>query len=168
MSGLVNVQIDGFDQLVEKLTKLGNPRTTRRAMIAVHRPVLRPVVQAYREEIPERSAVLKSGPRAGQKQGQKNKYGPLPNLKKSVGIIAGRSPVNIRMYVGLRAGSRYKNDGWYGRMIHYGFQVKSTKREIPANPFADRAAQRSVPQANKKAVVLIERQVQKLIEKLSK
>lgn len=167
MSGLVNVQIDGFDQLVEKLTKLGNPRTTRRAMIAVHRPVLRPVVTAYRNEVPERSPVIKSGPRAGKRQHQKNQYGSLPNLKKSVGIITGKDPVNVRMYVGLRAGKSRKNDGWYGRLVHYGFKTRDGQ-QVPGNPFKERAWAQTKAPATQRAISGVQKALNKQIEKLSK
>lgn len=167
MSSLITTDVQGFDELIKKLTQLGDVRKTRRAMIAIHRPVLRPVVAAYRNEVPSRSSTIQSGPRAGKKQHKNNKFGPLPNLKKSVGIIAGKNPTNVQMYVGLRAGSRYKNDGWYGRMIHYGFQTRD-KKQVPGNPFKDRAWRQSGVPATKKALDLATKQIDKQIKKLSK
>ncbi len=167
MSTLVGVDIKGMDELIHKLSQIGDARKTRRALISIHRPVLRPVVAAAKREAPKRSSVIMSGPRAGKKQSQNNKFGPSPNLKKAIGIIVGKGNPNINMYVGPRAGSKRKNDGWYARLIHYGFKAGG-RTTVPANPFMDRASRQTVPGAQKKALNMAAKQIDKQIKKLSK
>jgi hypothetical protein len=154
------VQIEGFDQLVIKLSRLGDPRRTRSSFIKIMRRVMKPVVKAAKQEAPEGDQ-----PHARYSNGSKVAEYEPGNLKRSIGIIRGRSIKNPVIYVGPRAGKKGgKNDGYYGHLVHWGHINGSTV--IPGDPYMERAykktGNRLTREAAQKAAQVIQKEIQRL------
>lgn len=110
MSSLLQVDVEGYNELIKKITKLGDDKDKRRETLILLRQVAKPTLDAARTLAP----VSK---RAHWARGKKIQPG---NLKKSLGNITGRSKTNPTIYVGARA--KRKHDGWYAHFVHDGHE----------------------------------------------
>lgn len=127
-----DAEITGTDSLDTIFQKLPN-QFNRKIMMSIFRKAAAPVNRAIKSNTPVRSS--KKPIRSGNKQikGAATSGIRWPgNLKASIGNIAGKGKYPT-LYVGPRMGSKYKNDGWYGK-----FLINGTKY-IKANPFVGKA-----------------------------
>lgn len=133
-------QVEGIEELVAKLTKIGDPKKTRSTLLKLLRKQARPIVLAARQEAPvsdkEHVRYVNGQVAARYKPG---------NLAKSIQVIPGKkesSRVNPIVYVGPRstrkAGS-IKYDGYYGHIVHYDNPRSKARVVVPGNPFMERA-----------------------------
>lgn len=148
------VEIEGFDQLRQQISKLGKDSLKRREMLKILRQSAKATVRAAKREAPVSAAPhLVSGRRT-------RKVIQPGNLKKSIGNITGRSKTIPTIYVGARA--KRNHDGWYAHFVHGG-----TRSGIQPNPFMDRAYNQTKGQVTPDLEQKVARYVQKQINKLS-
>lgn len=152
-------EIKGFDTLRAKVKQLPD-KLKKREMLRILRIVAKPTVSAARQEAPVGDRVHK---RYSRRDGRVlGVYNP-GNLRKSIGNITGKKGlgrVNAVLYVGPRSKGR-KYDGYYGHMVHGG----TVKQE--ANPYMDRAYNRTKGQVTVDAEARVAKALQKQIDKLS-
>lgn len=134
------VQIEGFQELQQKLKVLGDDRGKRKSVERVLRKAARSTVVAARGEVPVRTG----------------------NLKKSIGVVRARRSRDPLLYVGPRGGRRYKNDGFYG-----GFVEQGTKKGIQPNRYMARAYNKTKGGVTREAVAGVSKVIQAEIAKLS-
>jgi hypothetical protein len=130
-------KVEGIEELVAKLTKIGDPKKTRSTLLKLLRKQARPIVQAARQEAPvgdkEHKRYLNGQVVASYKPG---------NLAKSIQVIPGKkgsARVNPIVYIGPRAGKKSTYDGYYGHIVHYDNARSKARVVVPGNPFMDRA-----------------------------
>lgn len=112
MSSL-DFQVKAINNTLSKLPKQMK-KTKRKTELAAGRVM----IKAIRAKTPKRSGVLRKS------------VGRITNLKRAV-----------YTYIGIRAGKKQRNDGWYARFVEYG-TVKQ-----PARPFFKAAASSGVSAA---------------------
>lgn len=168
MSNVLNVTVQGFEELKAKIKALANDKDKKREMLIVLRQVAKPTLNASKAMVPvstkshiARKKKILSG-----------------NLKKSLGLITGKGP-EPTIYVGARA--KGNNDGWYAHFVHdgvniynKGFKRKRKKganngsaiRRTARNPFLKNAYQQTqssvTADAEKKMAAFIQRRINKL------
>lgn len=152
------VDITGFKELNAKIKTLPD-KVKKREMLKVLRIAAKPTVAAARQEAPVGDKVHK---RYSRRDGSVLGVYDPGNLRKSIGNITGKKGLgraNAVLYVGPRSKGK-KYDGYYGHMVHSGTKTQS------ANPFMDRAYNRTKAQVTadteKKVAKLIQRQIDKL------
>lgn len=114
MSGYT-IKIEGVDELVKNLKKFSNRATRKKVVNAAQRDAFNRsgIINVAKAQTPV-SAYKHSSNRGG-------KVKHLPgNLRKSIGLITGKSKKFPNVQLGYRAGEKRKNDGWYGFMVHEG------------------------------------------------
>ncbi len=122
MSSNLDIQVQGFPELVAKIQKLDNDKKKFREMIAILKQVASGTVKASKRNAPVSNAPhLISGKRTRAiiRPG---------NLKRSLGTIVGKkgsSAKNPTVYVGPRA--KGMNDGWYGNFVEAGHNIYKGK-----------------------------------------
>lgn len=159
MSSKSIVEIEGYEELQQKIKKLENPKDKRREVLSILRNVSRSTVKAARNFAPiskkshvARGKVIQPG-----------------NLKKSIGTITGRkgsAKDNPTVYVGPRA--KGNHDGWYGHFVEEGVNVynKGFKRKRKKGANDKAAVRRTKGQYYmKKAYAATQGQVSSQLEK---
>lgn len=171
MSSHLQVNVEGYNELINKIKKLGDDKDKRRETLILLRQVAKPTLDTARTLAP----VSK---RAHWARGKKIQPG---NLKKSLGNITGRSKTNPTIYVGARA--KRKHDGWYAHFVHDGVNVyrKGFKRKrkkganthaaiarTDGNPFLRKAYEQTKSSVTADAEKRFSKFLQRRIDKLSK
>ena len=115
-----HIDVQGFDELKEKIKKLADPRDKKREVLGILRQVAGATVARARQLAPvskkphvARKVLINPG-----------------NLKKSIGTITGRkgnAAINPTIYAGPRV--KGNNKGWYGAMVEAGH--KKAQQVIP-------------------------------------
>lgn len=108
------IEIEGFQELQNKIKKLGNDKDKKREILSILRNEAKSTVNAAKTFAPvskkphvARGKVIQPG-----------------NLQKSIGAITGRkgrARINPTIYVGPRAKGKW--DGWYGHFVHEGVNI---------------------------------------------
>ncbi len=165
-------EIKGFDELTKKIKKLPD-RAKKREVIKILRRSAQTTVKAARQEAPKSEKVhtLKGG-----KEIQPG------NTKKSIGVQVARKAKNPMIVVRPRSTGQY--DGFYARaFVIFGHNIyragfrrnrrgnrrlnnRGAKSRIPANPFMNRAKQKTEGKVSKEALASTEKYIQKLIDRL--
>lgn len=166
------VEIKGFDELVRKIKTLPD-KAKRKEVIKILRKSAQTTVKVARQEAP------KSDKRHTLKGGKEIQPG---NTRKSIGVQVARKAKNPMIVV--RPKSSGKHDGFYARaFVIFGHNVYRTgfkrnrrgnrkfnsrgkKSSIPANPFMNRAKQKTEGRVGKEALASTEKYIQKLIDRL--
>lgn len=167
----IKVEVEGFDELINELKKIADDKNKRREALVILRQIARPTLNVAKQEVP-----IEKNNKAHWARGKKIAPG---NLKKSLGLITGRSRENPTIYVGPRAKRGF--DGWYGHFVHDGVNVyrKGFKRKHvkgandkaavtrrPGNPFLTRAYNQTegkvTADAEAKFVKFVQRRLKKL------
>lgn len=169
------VEIQGFNELQQKIKMLSDDRSKKRELIALLRRVAASTVRLAKQNAPVSKKMHVA----------RNKKINPSNLKKSIGIIIGKkgqAKENPILYVGPRA--KGANDGWYGHFVEYGHNVyargfKRKKRKkgadnssfaisrTKANNFMQRTYEQTGGKVSQEAAVKIAAYIQKRIDKLS-
>ena len=171
MSSL-QVDVQGFEQLKQKIRLLADPKEKKREMLLLLRQIAQPTLNASKQLVP----VSKRAHVARRKKIQPG------NLKKSLGMIVGRkgeAKENPTIYVGARAKGSF--DGWYAHFVHEGvniyrkgFKRKRTKganmasaiSRTKGNPFLRNAYNQTegkvTADSEKKVALFIQRRINKL------
>lgn len=171
MSNGVNVDIEGFNELVEKIRKIKNDKTKKREIIGILRQVAGETVRITKKNAPiSKKEHLITGKRS-------RKVIQPGNLKRSIGVIVakrGKSGENPTIAVGARAGLKYKNDGFYGHMVEGGHTLylgynrkKETKYRKNSSTYVDGKffMKKSFQEAKGKATAESEQRIAKYIQR---
>lgn len=150
------VKIEGFDKLQELIKKVPH-KTKRSEVLKLLRRASKPTINAARAFAPQSSK-----PHFRYSKGVKVAEYEPGNLKKSIGNITSKVKDNAVLYVGPRAGSKRKNDGYYGHLVEYGTKY------APAQPFMRPAYESTKGQATDQASEEIAKYIQKTIDRLSR
>src|SRR5690606_17659971 len=164
-----NVEVTGFDALVNEIKKLADDKTKRKESLMILRQIAKPTLEAAKREVPVSKRVHVA-------RGERISPG---NLKKSLGTITGKNKENPTNLVGPRVKGSQK--GWYGHMVHdgvnvyrKGFKRKHKKgannnaaiRRTRANPYLTRAYDQTqgkvTAEAEAKFVKFVQRRLNKL------
>jgi len=164
-----NVEVTGFDALVNEIKKLADDKTKRKESLMILRQIAKPTLEAAKREVPVSKRVHVA-------RGERISPG---NLKKSLGTITGKNKENPTILVGPRVKGSQK--GWYGHMVHdgvnvyrKGFKRKHKKgannnaaiRRTRANPYLTRAYDQTqgkvTAEAEAKFVKFVQRRLNKL------
>lgn len=129
MSSGIDIQVQGFPELIAKIEKLRNDKSKKREMVGILKQVASGTVKVAKRNAPvSKKAHLVSGSRT-------RKIIQPGNLKKSIGTIVarkGKAVDNPTVVVGPRA--KGKNDGWYGNFVEQGhYTYKGKKRNSRKN-----------------------------------
>ncbi|MDR2223807.1 MAG: HK97 gp10 family phage protein [Flavobacteriaceae bacterium] len=119
MSNSVKVDVQGFQELANKVKELADDKDKRKESIAILRQIAKPTVNAAQSNVPV----------SKEKHYSRGKWIMPGTLKKSLGVINVRSK-NPTVAVGARAKRKY--DGWYGAFVHEGheyFTSATSKRK---------------------------------------
>ena len=150
-------QIQGFDQLVAKLNKLGSSRTVKSSMTKVLRKVAKPLVKVARSKAPKGSR--------DHKRYVKGKGGigtviviKKGNLSRSIGIRNNRKSKGAELFVGPRLGG--KNDGYYAHMVEFG--TKYTPAQPFMRPAIDSTESKLVRMASQEAALVVQKEIDRL------
>jgi HK97 gp10 family phage protein len=170
MSSSLNVQVDGFEELKNKIKALANDKDKKRESLILLREIARSTLNVSKTLVP---MSLKSHKARGKK------ISP-GNLKRSLGFITGKGS-EPTIYVGPRA--KRGNDGWYGHFVHEGFNIyrKGYKRKrkkganhaaalrrTRGNPFLRKAYERTQGKVTAESEQKFAAFIQKRIDKLSR
>ena len=165
------VEIQGYDELVKKIKNL--PVKAKRSEVL---KILRRSARSTVKEAQNQAPVSK---RPHKIRGKEIRPG---NLKKSIGVQTARRSKNPMVVVRPRSTKAY--DGFYGRaFVIFGHNVyrkgfkrnrrgnrlknaKGAKRVVRANPFMNRAYQRTEGKVSNDALASTEKYIQKLIDRL--
>ena len=109
MSNSVRVDVQGFQALADKVKELGDDKDKRREALVILRQVAKPTLTASRSMAPV----------SNKKHFSRGKFIAPGTLRKSLGMITGRSK-NPTVIVGARAKGRF--DGWYAAFVHEGHE----------------------------------------------
>jgi hypothetical protein len=164
-----NVEVTGFDALVNEIKKLADDKTKRKESLMILRQIAKPTLEAAKREVPVSKRVHVA-------RGERISPG---NLKKSLGTITGKNKENPTILVGPRVKGSQK--GWYGHMVHdgvnvyrKGFKRKHKKgannnaaiRRTRSNPYLTRAYDQTqgkvTAEAEAKFVKFVQRRLNKL------
>lgn len=104
------IKITGFDELTNKIKKLGNDKDKRKEVLSILRQVAKPTLEASRQTVP----VSKS------RHFSRGKFILPGNLKKSLGLITATKSENPTIVVGARAKGKF--DGWYAHFVSEGHE----------------------------------------------
>lgn len=173
----LQVDVQGFDQLVRKIKVLANDKDKRREILMILKQISKPTLSAAKQNVPiSKKAHLISGKRS-------KKLIQPGNLKKSLGHITGRkgsSKDNPTIYVGARV--KGAQDGFYAAWVHEGHNVyaKGFKRKrkaganmgaaksrTKANPFLRNAYNQTGGRVTAEAEAQFSKFLQRRIDKLS-
>ncbi|WKW47263.1 hypothetical protein P3875_04145 [Myroides sp. JBRI-B21084] len=169
MSSALQVNVQGYEQLKNKLRLIANDKSKRREVLLILRQIAKPTLETAKRMAP----VSKKTHLA---HNQKITPG---NLKKSLGTITGKNKENPTILVGPRVKGSFK--GWYGHFVHEGVNVynkgfkrkhkkgvnnSSAVRRTKSNPFLTRAYQQTegkvTADAEAKFVKFVQRRLNKL------
>lgn len=176
MSSFADIDVEGFEELRQKLLLLANDKDKRRESLVILRQVARPTLAVSKMLVPVSQ-------KAHYARRQKINPG---NLKESLGLITGKSKDNPTIYVGPRAKGRFK--GWYGHFVHDGHKVYNNpgqgrnklkryrqrrrpevvSKQVQGNPFLTRAYEQTRGRVTSDAEVKFARFLQRRIDKLSR
>lgn len=165
-------EIQGFDELSQRLKKFPD-KIKKREVLKLLRAAARSTVKAARDEAPvsKKPHSLKGG-----------KVIKPGNLKKSIGVQTARRAKNPMVVVRPRSSGTY--DGFYGRAFvifghnvyrtgfkrnrkgNKGYNAGGAKSSVPANPFMNRAYQKTDGKVDADAVKRMETYIQKQISRL--
>lgn len=116
-----HIDVQGFDELKEKIKKLADPRDKKREVLGILRQVAGATVARARQLAPvskkphvARKVLINPG-----------------NLKKSIGTITGRkgnAAINPTIYAGPRV--KGNNKGWYGAMVEAGHKIYRNEKSV--------------------------------------
>jgi hypothetical protein len=145
-------QVEGFDQLNEKLKRLDD-KVKRSEIIKIQRRVAKPLEKAYAEALPKKSGTLAKS--VSTKAVPKSKTGGNPSIV-------------------IRPGKKGKNDGYYKFMVvKKGARLGSNRRgsrkgkNTVVEDARDVAIRNVGPQAQKEALDKTADYIQKQITRLS-
>lgn len=116
MSNRVDVDVEGFQALANKLKELANDKDKKREALIVLRQVAKPTLQASQSKAPV----------SKQKHFSRGKYIAPGTLKKSLGFITVKTE-NPTIVVGPRAKRNF--DGWYGHFVHEGHEYVAASQK---------------------------------------
>jgi len=168
MSSL-NVEVTGFNELVNELKTIANDKGKRKEALIILRQIAKPTLQVAKREVPISKKVHVA-------RGVKITPG---NLKKSLGTITGKNKENPTILVGPRV--KGNNKGWYGHFVHdgvnvyrKGFKRKHKKgannsaavRRTKANPYLTRAYNQTQGKVTAEAEANFVKFVQRRLNKL--
>ncbi len=123
MSSNLDIQVQGFPELIAKIEKLRTDRSKKREMIGILKQVASGTVKAAKRNAPvSKKPHVISGSRT-------RKIIQPGNLRKSIGTIVakkGAAVDNPTVAVGPRA--KGKNDGWYGNFVDQGHKTYKGKK----------------------------------------
>lgn len=171
MSDRIEIDVQGFRELEQKIKMLANDKDKRRESLILLRQIAKPTLAAARNLAP----VSKKAHWARKKKIQPG------NLKKSLGNITGRSKTTPTIYVGARA--KRQHDGWYAHFVHDGVNVyrKGFKRKrkkganagaaiarTKGNPFLRKAYEQTKGTVTADAEDRFAKFLQRRIDKLSR
>ncbi len=169
MSSGLGIQVEGFEELKQKIILLSNDKDKRREVLLILRQIAKPTLQAAKVLAPVSR-------RSHLARGSKIEPG---NLRKSLGIITSKSE-NPTVLVGARV--KGSNKGWYAHFVHEGvnlynkgFKRKHTKgandhaakSRTAANPFLRKAFEATQSNATNDAERKMAAFIQRRIDKLS-
>lgn len=159
------ITVTGIDELVAKLTKIGDPKKTRSTMLKILRKQARPIVMAARNEAP-------MSKKAHKRYGGKGSGTVLAtyqpgNLKKSIVVGASKS-INPSVWIGPGSGAKRRYDGYYGHIVHYTNPRSRAKTIVPGNPFMQRAWNSTGAVSTEKTRAAVAKVIQKEIDRYSK
>lgn len=109
MSNNVSVNVEGFQELADKIKKLGDDKDKRKESIAILKQIAKPTVAASQSLAPV----------SKDRHYSRGKWIMPGTLKKSLGVISVKSK-NPTIAVGARA--KRKFDGWYAHFLHEGHE----------------------------------------------
>lgn len=176
MSNGVNVQIQGFNELVEKIRIIKDDKRKKREIISLLKQVAGDTVRVTKKNAPvSKKEHLISGRRS-------RKIIQPGNLKKSIGVIVakrGKSGENPTIAVGARAGFKRKNDGYYGHMVESGHTLylgynrkketkyrKNASMHIEGKFFMKKSFQEAKGKATAESTERIAKYIQRKLERL--
>ncbi|MDM1535050.1 HK97-gp10 family putative phage morphogenesis protein [Myroides odoratimimus] len=110
MSNSVKVDVQGFQELADKIKKLGDDKDKRREGRLILRQIAKPTLLAAQSLAPV----------SKERHYSRGKYIIPGTLKKSLGVINVRTD-NPSIAIGPRAKNK-KFDGWYGHFVHEGHE----------------------------------------------
>lgn len=118
MANSVSVQVEGFEELKQKIKALANDKDKKKETLLILRQIAKPTLAASRALVPVSSK---------QHVARKKLIQP-GTLKKSLGVITGKSK-DPTVYVGARA--KGSQNGWYAHFVHEGVNIynKGFKRK---------------------------------------
>lgn len=169
MSSL-QVNVEGFDKLVQQIKFLANDKSKKREVLLLLRQVANPTLKAARLFAPV----------SRKKHKARGKLIEPGTLKKSLGTITGKSE-NPTILVGPRVKGSF--DGWYGHFVHEGVNLynkgfkrnrrglgtnnAAAKSRTTGNPFLTKAYEATNASVTADAEKIMIRFIQRRIEKLS-
>lgn len=109
MSNSVRVDVEGFQELVDKIKKLGDDKDKRKESIAIFKQIAKPTVAASQSLAPV----------SKKRHYSRGKWIMPGTLKKSLGVIVVKNK-NPTIAVGARA--KRKFDGWYAHFVEKGHE----------------------------------------------
>lgn len=119
------IRIEGIEELQRKFDKLTDSRQAGLIRQAIGRAA-KPVRDQARQEAPKADKDIKRRTKDKKNRsgvviasGTETIYKP-GNLKKSIAIVKTKSKTWPGVWVGARAGGKYKYDGYYAHFVHEG------------------------------------------------
>lgn len=175
MSNTLNVDVEGFDQLINRLKQIDGDKTKRREALIILRQIAKPTLAAAKREVP----VSKKAHWVSGEKRTKKKISP-GNLKKSLGTITAARSENPQVVVGARVKRSF--DGWYAHFVHepvntYRVGYKrihkrganehaAIAKRWRSNPFLTRAYKQTEGKVTKEAEAKFGKFVQRRLNKL--
>lgn len=163
------IEIEGYEELMEKLRQLADDKDKKREVMMLLRQIASSTLRVARQLVP-----ISKKPHIAR-----GKLVQPGNLKKSLGYITGKGS-NPTIYVGPRA--KEPNNGWYGHFVHdginiyrKGFKRKRTRganasgalRRTSGDPFMTKAYEETNGQVTDDAEAKLAAFIQRRIDKLS-
>lgn len=148
-------ELEGFDELQRKLKKLPD-KIKRREVVKILRRAARDTVKEARSQAPKskKAHVFRGGKR----------FEP-GNLRKSIGVQVARKSRNPMIFVKPRSSGKY--DGFYGRaFVIPGHKTRGKGRRVPADPFMNRAQEKTQGKVSSESVKGVEDYLKKQIDRL--
>ena len=145
------IQLEGFKEFTEQVKKLGESQK-KTVLAAIMRKNLKPVANAIRVLAPVRNERERTIVRY-RKNGTVSTRSEIGNLKRSIGVRSFTQRSGISAYAGIMNGKGVedeggnksrKNDGYYGEFV-----IRGTSHIKRKNPFIQRAANYTLPAANR-------------------
>lgn len=133
------IQLEGFKEFTEQVKKLGESQK-KTVLAGIMRKNLQPVASAIRTLAPERKSDRTI--KRYRKDGSVSTESTGGNLKRSIGVKSFTGRGTVSAYAGIM--NKKNADGWYGAFVERG--TKTIKRK---NPFIQRAANYTLPAANR-------------------
>ena len=134
------IQLEGFKEFTEQVKKLGESQK-KTVLAAIMRKNLQPVASAIRTLAPVRNERQRVIIRY-RKNGSVSTESSNGNLRRSIGVKSFTGRGTVAAYAGIM--NKKAADGWYGEFV-----IRGTEHIKRKNPFIQRAANYTLPAANR-------------------